>query len=129
MAHHSVTGQHKQYVKRRGIRDCRLGASDSEDTSKAGHSRRERSSPFRAHSSNFQSIHLGWSFIEVPCKPHNRALQSPRNTVHTAPPAFKTGSHSPFCGFCFCERGSLSPYPRSYFSFMVQMRRMENGTE
>ncbi|GBN07542.1 hypothetical protein AVEN_192802-1 [Araneus ventricosus] len=41
------------------------------------------------------------------------------------PPAFPRDLHSPppFCGFRFCERGSLplslSPHTRSYFSFMA----------
>ncbi|GBL67032.1 hypothetical protein AVEN_77075-1 [Araneus ventricosus] len=38
----------------------------------------ERFAPYR---SNFQPIHLGGSFMEAPCKRHNRPLQSPRTEV------------------------------------------------
>ncbi|GBM86348.1 hypothetical protein AVEN_36240-1 [Araneus ventricosus] len=55
--------------------------------------------------------------MEAPSQRHNRSLQPPMATVHTPPPAFKTGPAaplsresftSPFCGFHSCERGSLS---------------------
>ncbi|GBM39065.1 hypothetical protein AVEN_190210-1 [Araneus ventricosus] len=68
--------------------------------------------------SSFQPIDSGGSFIEAPCEQHNRSLQSPRATMPTPPSAFKTGPpasfsresftpSSPFCGFRFCETGSL----------------------
>ncbi|GBM53613.1 hypothetical protein AVEN_35201-1 [Araneus ventricosus] len=68
------------------------------------------------HRSNFQPIHLGGSFTEAPSKPHKRSLQSPRATVPTPLPAFKSGPLAPlsqdsftppFCCFRFCERASL----------------------
>ncbi|GBO27954.1 hypothetical protein AVEN_182423-1 [Araneus ventricosus] len=47
--------------------------------------------------------------METPCKRHNRPFQSLRATVPIPPPAFPRDLHSPppFCGFRFCERGSL----------------------
>ncbi|GBM43009.1 hypothetical protein AVEN_88609-1 [Araneus ventricosus] len=44
--------------------------------------------------SSFQPISLGRSFMEDPCKQHNRSLQSPRATVPTPPPAFPREVHS-----------------------------------
>ncbi|GBN05797.1 hypothetical protein AVEN_88102-1 [Araneus ventricosus] len=73
--------------------------------------------------SNFQSIYLGGSFTDAPCKPHNWPLQSPRATGPIPPPTFKTEPPPHFrettavslphgialCSFRFCERVSLPP--------------------
>ncbi|GBN68064.1 hypothetical protein AVEN_39517-1 [Araneus ventricosus] len=47
--------------------------------------------------------------MEVPCKRHNRSLQSPRATMPTPLSGFtrEFPSPSPFCDFRICERGSL----------------------
>ncbi|GBN28493.1 hypothetical protein AVEN_269820-1 [Araneus ventricosus] len=48
------------------------------------------------HHSNFQPIHLGGSYMEAPCKPHNRLLLSSR-AIASAPSclAFPRELHSP----------------------------------
>ncbi|GBM22023.1 hypothetical protein AVEN_242693-1 [Araneus ventricosus] len=67
-----------------------------------------------SHHSNFQPIHLGGSFMEAPCKPHNRSLQSSRTTVLTPTPAFKMGSPP-----LFPKRASL---PLSHFVVFAFVR-------
>ncbi|GBM76394.1 hypothetical protein AVEN_48386-1 [Araneus ventricosus] len=55
----------------------------------------------------------------VPCKRHNRSLQSPRGTLHNLPSDFKAGHPlpfsresftppSPFCGFRFVREARSS---------------------
>ncbi|GBM12934.1 hypothetical protein AVEN_163994-1 [Araneus ventricosus] len=70
-------------------------------------------------------IHLGGSFIEAPCKPHNRSLRSPRAAGFTPPPSFEREPHSSsptslqFVVFALV-REPHSSSPRSHFSFMTQ---------
>ncbi|GBM41252.1 hypothetical protein AVEN_157704-1 [Araneus ventricosus] len=85
------------------------------------HAKWRDSTPYR---SNFQSIHLGGSFTEAPCK---RSLRSHRATAPT-PPAFNTyplpfdypfPTRLHFVVFAFV-RQLRRPFPGSHFSFMTQ---------
>ncbi|GBM80861.1 hypothetical protein AVEN_205061-1 [Araneus ventricosus] len=68
--------------------------------------------------------------MEAPCNQHNRSLQSPRVTVPTPPPDFKTGPTLrfpkrtkllfPHCLALAFGKGARSPLSTKSFSFMAQ---------
>ncbi|GBM63151.1 hypothetical protein AVEN_266803-1 [Araneus ventricosus] len=85
----------------------------------------ERIAPDR---SRFQSISLGGSLIEAPCKRHNRRLQSPRSIAPTLPPDFKKGHPAlraslPLPNFLVSAfvREPHYPFPMIVFQFSGRM--------
>ncbi|GBO19307.1 hypothetical protein AVEN_9030-1 [Araneus ventricosus] len=72
----------------------------------------------------FSPFHLGGSSIEAPYKRHSQPLQSLKATLFTPLSQESYTPPPPFCGFRFCERGSLF---LTHDRISVLWPRMPNG--